>query len=60
MNTMTHMERLLCALYSSEGWHMLWREHGAVVFKARALINFDRAIQVDTWPGHIATQKGQP
>ena len=49
MKPMTHLERLLGALYASEGWNVLWREHHDVSFKARAMVQFDRAIQFETW-----------
>jgi hypothetical protein len=49
MKKMTHLERLLSALYVSEAWHVLWREHKDIAFLTRAMISFDRAIQNKTW-----------
>lgn len=49
MRVMTHLERLLSALYTSEGWHVLWREHKDVAFKTRAMVTFDRTIVLTTW-----------
>ncbi len=49
MKKLSHLERLLGALYVSEGWHILWREHCDLSFKTRALINYDRAMQKNTW-----------
>jgi hypothetical protein len=46
---MNHLERLLGALYVSEGWYMFWKEHKDVSFKTRSLILFDRAINCTTW-----------
>jgi len=46
---MNHIERLLNALYISEGWYMFWKEHQDVSFKTRSLIAFDRAISCTTW-----------
>jgi len=46
---MTHLERTLAALYVSEGWHILSKEHDDMGFKTRSLIAFDRALQCRTW-----------
>jgi hypothetical protein len=46
---MTHVEKLLGALYVSEGWYMFWKEHKDVSFKTQSLITFDRAINCKTW-----------
>ena len=46
---MTHHERLLGALYVSEGWYSFWKEHQDLSFKTRSLIVFDRALQCTTW-----------
>ena len=49
MRVMTHLERLLAALYTSEAWHVLWREHNDVAFKTRSMVTFDRTIAHETW-----------
>jgi hypothetical protein len=46
---MTHIEKLLSALYVSESWHVFALEHKNVSFKTRSLIAFDRAILCVTW-----------
>lgn len=40
-----HFAILLEALYVSEGWHVLWKEHGKIKFKASSLVSFDRAMR---------------
>jgi hypothetical protein len=55
---MTHLERVLSALYVSEGWYVFWKEHGDVSFKTRSLIAFDRAISCETWQAAAALEKG--
>jgi hypothetical protein len=55
----SHLERLLGALYVSEGWYMFAQEHRDIGFKTRSLIAFDRAICCSTW-AQVLDLKGQP
>ena len=49
MRVMTHMERLLGALYASEVWWSAWLLRNKLGYKARALVTFDRVLQQETW-----------
>ena len=54
MKKMTHLERLLGALYVSEAYYTLWSEHKKPGFKARAIVTFDRALQFSSWADPVA------
>lgn len=54
MKRMTHMERLLAALYVSEVWWASWLLRKNLHYKARALVTFDRVLQHETWEQGIA------
>ena len=49
MRHMTHMERLLGALYVSEVWWSAWLLRKKLDYKARAIVTFDRVLQQETW-----------
>ena len=47
---MTHIERLLGALYVSEGWYASWQNRPRrIAFKARAMVVYDRIICNEEW-----------
>jgi len=49
MKIMTHMERLLAALYVSEVWWASWLLRKKLHYKARAVVVFDRVLQHEYW-----------
>lgn len=43
---MTHLERLYAALWVSEVWNIAWHERGRIHHKARAVVVFDRVLNM--------------
>ena len=43
---MTHLERLCAALWVSEVWNIAWYENRRIHHKARAVVVFDRVLNM--------------
>lgn len=53
---MTHLERLYAALWVSEVWNLAWHERGRIHYKARAVVVFDRVLNMAEGVEHEAIQ----
>ena len=53
---MTHLERLFAALWISEVWNAAWHENHRIHHKARAVVVFDRVLNMTEGVEHEAIQ----
>lgn len=53
---MTHLERLYAALWVSEVWNLAWHEKHRIHYKARAVVVFDRVLNMAEGVEHEAIQ----